>query len=131
MNTNTRKCTAYVLVITVASLFTAPLRVVAAEPDPMQINASPAPADTHTALPDPPREARAPSGEEMFFDGLIVRPLMAAVTIVGTAVFLATLPLSAIGGNANQAAKRFVAEPAKATLGQCLGCLPEYSMSGY
>lgn len=66
-----------------------------------------------------------PTAEQMIIDGLIYRPLFLAGTIVGTAIFIATLPFSLPGGNADDAGNRLVIEPASATFGRCLGCLPE------
>lgn len=70
-----------------------------------------------------------PTAEEMIIDGLIYRPLYLAGTAIGLGVFIATLPFSVIGGNADQAGQTLVVEPAKATFGECLGCLPYYSYS--
>jgi hypothetical protein len=60
-------------------------------------------------------------------DLLIARPLLLATTIVGTAVFLVSLPFSALGGNTGQAADTLVVGPAAATFVRCLGC----TQSGY
>lgn len=63
-----------------------------------------------------------PTAEEMIVDGLIYRPLGLAGTIVGTGLFIVTLPFSLLGGNADDAADRLVVEPAKNTFTRCLGC---------
>jgi len=63
-----------------------------------------------------------PTAEEMIVDGLIYRPLGLAGTIVGTGVFIVTLPFSLLGGNVDDAAERLVVEPAKNTFTRCLGC---------
>lgn len=63
-----------------------------------------------------------PTAEEMIVDGLIYRPLGLVGTIVGTGVFIVTLPFSLLGGNADDAAERLVVEPAKNTFTRCLGC---------
>lgn len=68
-----------------------------------------------------------PSAGAMIVDGLVVRPLSLAGTIIGTGLFIATLPFSAAGGNVEEAGERLVAEPARATFGQCLGCMPYYT----
>lgn len=73
-------------------------------------------------------EARdVPSAEAMIVDGLVYRPLSLAGTIVGTGLFILTLPFSAIGGNADEAGQRLVVEPAQSTFDRCLGCLPDNS----
>jgi hypothetical protein len=66
-----------------------------------------------------------PSAENMIFDGLVYRPLSLAGTLLGTGIFLVTLPFSLAGGNVNEASQVLVVEPAKSTFGRCLGCLPD------
>lgn len=55
-------------------------------------------------------------------DALFVRPALLATTIVGSAVYLVSLPFSALGGNAGEAGEVLVVGPAKATFVRCLGC---------
>ena len=40
----------------------------------------------------------------------------------GTAVFVITLPFSALGGNVEESAKALVVGPAKTTFTRCMGC---------
>ncbi len=54
-----------------------------------------------------------PTGARMIGDALVARPLYAAATAFGAAVFLVTLPFSALGGNVDQAANELVAGPAR------------------
>lgn len=63
-----------------------------------------------------------PSAAAMVFDGLIVRPLTLVATVIGSALWVVTLPFSALGGNAGEAADVLVLSPAKATFVRCLGC---------
>jgi hypothetical protein len=63
-----------------------------------------------------------PTNMEMFGDAIFVRPLLAVATVFGTAVFIVTLPFSAMGGNTKEAANVLVAQPADALLFRCLGC---------
>jgi len=67
-----------------------------------------------------------PTAEQMIIDGLIYRPLSLAGTAVGLGIFIVTLPFSILGGNVDQAGQTLVVEPARATFGNCLGCLPNY-----
>ncbi len=67
-----------------------------------------------------------PSALAMTGDAIIARPALLAMTIVGSAVYLVSLPFSALGGNAAEAADVLVIGPAKATFVRCLGC----TMSG-
>ncbi|MDR5868329.1 hypothetical protein [Halomonas koreensis] len=69
------------------------------------------------------RDAEArPSGGAMVADALVARPLLAAATLGGTAVFLVSLPFSALGGNVEGAAETLIRTPAEATFRRCLGC---------
>jgi len=52
-----------------------------------------------------------PSGGAMLADAVLMRVPMTAVTLVGTAVFVVTLPFSALGGNVGEAGTRLVKEP--------------------
>lgn len=63
-----------------------------------------------------------PSAAAMVGDALIARPMLLALTVGGTAVYVVTLPFSALGGNAGEAAKLLVVGPAKSTFLRCLGC---------
>lgn len=68
------------------------------------------------------RLAAQPSGGAMIADALIGRPLLAAATLGGTALFLVSLPFSALGGNVEAAAETLIKTPAEATFRRCLGC---------
>lgn len=68
-----------------------------------------------------------PSYLAMTADFILVRPVLLATTVVGTAVFVASLPFSLLGGNTGEAAQELVLDPAKATFIRCLGC----TNSGY
>ena len=62
-----------------------------------------------------------PSFSSMVVDGAIARPLGLAGTIVGTAVWIVTLPFSALGGNVGEAADKLIVEPARFTFVRPLG----------
>jgi len=64
----------------------------------------------------------SPSALAMTGDALFVRPLLLATTLVGGAVYLVSLPFSALGGNAAEAGEVLVLGPARATFVRCLGC---------
>ncbi len=72
---------------------------------------------------DKQAERHKPTAEAMIIDGLVYRPLGLAGTLIGTGIFIATLPFSLLGGNAGDAGKRLVIEPAKDTFTRCLGCI--------
>ena len=63
-----------------------------------------------------------PSGFEMAADAVVARPLGLALTTLGAAAFVVSLPFSALGGNVKGAADALVIDPAKATFVRCLGC---------
>ncbi len=71
----------------------------------------------HSAYAKPAHDA-----DYMVADGLIARPLGIASTIIGTGLFIVTLPFSFIGGNVDEASQVLVQEPANYTFGRCLGC---------
>ncbi|MGB5180343.1 MAG: hypothetical protein WBP44_16640 [Gammaproteobacteria bacterium] len=52
-----------------------------------------------------------PSGGAMLADAVLMRVPMTAVAIIGTAVFVVTLPFSALGGNVGEAGTKLVKEP--------------------
>lgn len=68
-----------------------------------------------------------PSALAMAGDAIVARPLGLVFTVVGTALYLVTLPFTLAGGNAKQAGKELVVGPAQATFVRCLGC----TTSGY
>ncbi len=70
------------------------------------------------------REPGPPSADAMIFDGLVLRPLSFVRTLVGTGVFIVTLPFS--GENQEQAKQRLIDEPAAETFKRCLGCLVDH-----
>jgi len=63
-----------------------------------------------------------PSAMEMAFDGLIIRPITLVATVLGAGIWILTLPFSALGGNAGEAADVLILQPAEATFLKCLGC---------
>lgn len=63
-----------------------------------------------------------PTALAMTGDLVLVRPFMLATTVVGSAVWLVSLPFSAAAGNAMQAADTLVVGPAENTFFRCLGC---------
>ncbi len=63
-----------------------------------------------------------PSAMAMFGDAIIARPILFAGTLGGTALFVATLPFTALGGNVEEAADTLVVGMAKSTFTRCLGC---------
>lgn len=68
-----------------------------------------------------------PSAVAMSADLVLARPLLLGATVVGSVVYLVSLPFSLAGGNAKEAGKTLVVGPAKATFVRCLGC----TRSGY
>lgn len=64
----------------------------------------------------------SPSALAMTTDALFVRPVLLVTTIVGSAVYLVSLPFSLLGGNSAEAGEVLVAGPARATFTRCLGC---------
>lgn len=63
-----------------------------------------------------------PTASAMLADGILARPVLLALTAAGTALFVISLPFSALGGNTAEASKALVIGPAKSTFLRCLGC---------
>lgn len=63
-----------------------------------------------------------PSGFAMAGDLLIARPLGLVFLAAGTAIYVASLPFSILGGNSKDVAKTLVLGPARETFVRCLGC---------
>jgi hypothetical protein len=61
------------------------------------------------------------SGSTMTADLILVRPLGIVATVLGCAVFIVSLPFSALGGNTKQASQKLVKEPAEFTFTRPLG----------
>lgn len=78
-------------------------------------------SQSSVAAEDWQREAR-PSGAAMTLDALIARPLLAAATVGGSAVFVVSLPFTLLGGGVGEAADTLIKTPAEATFRRCLGC---------
>ena len=58
----------------------------------------------------------------MIIDGLVVRPIGFVATIIGSVLFVITLPFSAMGDNVAEAREVLVEGPAAFTFTRCLGC---------
>lgn len=63
-----------------------------------------------------------PSAGAMAGDLLIARPLLLVTTVLGTALYVVSLPFTLLGGNSGEAAEVLVLDPAAATFLRCLGC---------
>ena len=61
------------------------------------------------------------SAEKMVADAVFLRPLGFVSTVLGSAVFIVSLPFSAIGGNSGEAFNKMVKEPAEYTFVRPLG----------
>ena len=61
------------------------------------------------------------SGALMTADLILARPLGIVATVLGCAVFVVSLPFSALGGNTKQASQKLVVEPASFTFNRPLG----------
>lgn len=68
------------------------------------------------------KQLNEPGPAEMVLDGIVVRPIMFGITLLGTAVFVVTSPFALLGGNLEDAADELVVKPAKMTFIRCLGC---------
>lgn len=76
-------------------------------------------APTSLALDDRYRDA--PTAGAMAIDAVVVRPMGLVSTVLGTGLFIVTLPFSALGGNVDEAAQALVVAPAEMTFVRPLG----------
>jgi hypothetical protein len=66
-------------------------------------------------------QAPVGSGEEMMADLVLARPAGIVSTVVGTGLFIVSLPFSALGGNVQDAWDHLVEDPARFTFQRPLG----------
>ena len=66
-------------------------------------------------------QGNPPGPEAMTVDLVAVRPLGVVATLAGSAIFIVSLPFSALGGNTEAAWDRLVADPARFTFTRPLG----------
>ena len=74
-----------------------------------------------TALADSQEKKQDFTASEMMADAVLVRPVGVCAMILGAAIFVVSLPFSAIGGNTRQAYEKLVVSPAKYTFKRPLG----------
>lgn len=75
----------------------------------------------------PEYNTETPEAYAMVADVVIARPFLIAGTVIGTGLFVVTLPFTALSGTVDKAGKALVVEPGKAAFVRCLGC----TKSGY
>ena len=67
-------------------------------------------------------EVENPGIFAMVGDLLIARPIGAAVTAVGAAAFVVSLPFTALSGSTTEAGQELIVRPGRETFMRCLGC---------
>jgi opacity protein-like surface antigen len=72
-----------------------------------------------------------PSLGAIFGDVVFARPVLFAITAVGTALYVVSLPVTLLTGNAGDAGDALVMTPAAATFTRCLGCTNKDQYSSY
>ena len=75
---------------------------------------------THALAQEPGQQDDLDAGK-MTVDFLVVRPLAIVSTVVGTAIFIVSIPFSALGRNVKPAANALVVEPFQFTFTRPLG----------
>ena len=66
-------------------------------------------------------DAEDPSGGEMVFDFVVLRPVGLVATAVGCVFFVVSSPFAALGGNMDDASEKLVKDPAAFTFKRPLG----------
>ena len=64
------------------------------------------------------------SAEAMVADVIIARPIGLATTVIGSAVYVVSLPFSLLGGNEKQAREKLMKDPIEFTFKRPLGEFP-------
>jgi hypothetical protein len=75
----------------------------------------------HAAEDSYPARTEDVSAETIIVDGLLLRPGGLVATVVGTAVFVVTLPFSIPTKSVDKAAQKLIVDPAKYTFVRPLG----------
>jgi len=78
------------------------------------------PSATSVAADSEPPKGDISAGA-MVVDLLLIRPLGVVSIVLSSAVFVVSLPFSALGGNTGDAAQKLIAEPVKYTFSRPLG----------
>lgn len=68
-----------------------------------------------------------PGAASMVADAVLARPVMAVATAAGAVIYLASLPVSMLGGNAQESGQKLVVYPFRATFLRCLGCTSKHT----
>lgn len=68
--------------------------------------------------------AESGSAEAMVADVVIARPVGLVATVVGSAIYVVSLPFSLLGGNEKQAREKLVKDPSSFTFKRPLGEFP-------
>ena len=66
-------------------------------------------------------DAEDPSGGEMVFDFVVLRPVGLVATAIGSVFFVVSSPFAALGGNMDTAKEKLVKDPAAFTFKRPLG----------
>jgi hypothetical protein len=78
-------------------------------------------ASAKTAYFTDDKDADAPAAEAIILDTFLLRPLGFAATVVGTTVFVVSLPFSILTRQVDKAAQKLVVAPGKYTFTRPLG----------
>lgn len=73
------------------------------------------------AAEDASAEAAEPKSADMMADMLVHRPVGLARTLLGTGIFIVSLPFTILSGDVGAAGEKLVAEPAAHTFARPLG----------
>lgn len=92
----------------------------------MGLTSLPAAAQGPSGNPDY-SDTETPPAYAMVGDLVVARPLLVAATIVGTGIFVITLPFTIASGSVGEAGRALMLAPGESAFVRCLGC----TKSGY
>lgn len=93
----------------------------------LTIVVAPVHAQQHNSSGDPVYTTETADGFTMIGDLVIARPLLVGATLIGTALFVISLPFSLASGSVEKTAESLIFEPGREAFVRCLGC----TQSGY
>lgn len=94
----------------------------------LAVAAMPVHAQEHNSSGDPVYTTQTADGFTMIGDLVVARPLLVGATLIGTALFIISLPFSLASGSVEDTAESLIFEPGREAFVRCLGCTQSYGV---